>query len=197
MPILVAIPYHENKRYCLNELFDWIKLADLPDTEVLMRFHRGVYGEKNAVKTQREFFRQEAIRLGASHLFFVGVDTIPSLDILPKLLARNVDVVGGVYYGRSGAENGLADGAVAWKHKTEGFNKRSNLEKMTGLVEVDGMGCDCLLLSKAAYESVNWMDWQQNDDDYPLFDKLKEKGCKIWLDTEVVCRHYYDVSKYN
>ena len=196
MLILIAIPYHEQKRYCLNELFDWIRDADLSGSEILIRFHRGSYGEKDAVKKQREFFRQQAEKLGVDYLFFVGADTIPPLDVLPKLLARNVDVVGGVYYGRQGASNGNELTAVAWKHNQPEFNKRKNLEQLKGLVEVDGMGCDCLLLSKAVL-NTSWLDWPQTDDDYPFFDKLKEKGCKIWLDTEVVCKHYFDKDKYN
>jgi hypothetical protein len=178
-------------------LFDWVRDADLKDASVMMRFHRGVYGEKNAVKNQRENLRRHALVMQYDYLFFVGADTIPPLDVLPKLLSRNVDVVGGVYYGRTESENGLNFKAVAWRHKEPNFALRENLEKRTDLVEVDGMGCDCLLLSKKAFKSVSWLDWPQNDDDYPIYDKLKEQGFKIWLDTEIVCKHFYSLGKYN
>jgi hypothetical protein len=118
------------------------------------------------------------------------------LDVLPRLLAHNVDVVGGVYYGRTNSGNGDEQTAVVWKHKTD-FNKRKNLEQLTGLQEVDGMGMDCVLFSRAVLESFSFLDHVQNDDDYPIYDKLKEKNCKIWLDTSVVCRHYYSKDKYN
>lgn len=103
--ILVFIPYHANKRYCIEHVLDWLEQADLPDTEVLMRWHRGTFGEPGAVKAQREFARQEALRLGATHLFFVGADTIPPLDALPKLLAHNLPLVSGRYYGRHEGSN--------------------------------------------------------------------------------------------
>ena len=197
MEILIAVPYHEQKRYCLNELYDWIKDADLKDCEVVIRFHKGTYGEKDAVKKQREFFRRLAIYRDADYLFFMGADTIPPLDVIPKLLARNEAVVGGVYYGRTESTNGNSQQAVAWKHKELDLTKRENLEKQTGLMEVDGMGMDCLLLSKQAYQAVSFIEWVQNDDDYPFFDKLKEKGFKIFLDTEIICKHYYSKDKYN
>lgn len=188
--ILVGIPFHDAKRYAIEPLLDWLKSADLPDCEVLIRVHRGVYGEKDAVKKQREFFRQEAIRLGATHLLFIGVDTIPPLDVLQKFLAWNVDVVGGVYYGRNQASNGNPNTAVAWVHRDSNFNKKENLSKLTGLQAVDGMGMDCVLFSRKAYESFSFFDYPTNDDDYPYYDILKEKGFTINLDCNVVCKHY-------
>lgn len=194
--ILVAIPYHEHKRYCLDHLFDWINSADLQGCEIVMRFHKGTFGEKNAVKTQREFFRQEAIRLNATHLMFVGADTVPPLDVVPRLLARAQDVVGGVYYGRHGATNGLPHTAVAWRHGTE-FNKKENLDTLVELQVVDGMGMDCVMFSRKAFEAVGFLEWTQNDDDYPYYDKLKEKGFKVFLDPTIICKHYADKEHYS
>src|SRR5581483_7589504 len=189
--ILVAIPQHDKKRYCIEPLLDWIRDANLPDTEVLMRFHRGVYGETNAVKIQREFFRQFALEYNATHFLLVGADTIPPLDVLERFLAHNVDVVGGVYYNRF--ENGKA---IAWRNGDTEFNKKENIEKLKGLQVVDGMGMDCVLFSRKAFESVSFFDWEVNDDDYPYYDRLKEKGFTIYLDPTVVCKHYMDKETY-
>ena len=197
MRTLIAIPYHSQKEYCLTELFEWINKAELPDSEILLRVHKGIYGEKDAVKNQREFFRLEAQRLNVDYLMFVGADTLPPLDVLPKLLAHNVDVVGGIYYGRPKSENGVGNTAVAWRHKDVNANKKEFLQTQTGLLEVDGMGMDCVLLSKKAFDSISFKDWIQNDDDYPYYDKLKEKGFKIFLDTSIVCKHYYQKDKFN
>lgn len=188
--ILIGIPYHKRKRYSINQLLDWIEQAELLGAEVLMRFHTGIYGEKNAVKTQREFFRKHALENGYDYLYFLGADTIPPLDILPRLLAHNKDVVGGIYYGRQCAENREPDTAVAWKHGES--NKKEDLEKQKDLIEIDGMGMDCVLFSREALEKVSWLSWEQNDDDYPYYDKLKEQGFKIYLDTSIVCEHYPD-----
>jgi hypothetical protein len=189
MPTLVAIPQHNKKRYAIGPLLDWIRDAKLPDAEVLMRFHRGVYGEINAVKKQREYFRMMAVLTDCSHLLFIGADTIPPLDVLPKLLAHNKDVVGGVYYNRFQPNR-----AIVWKNGNPEWNERGLLP--TELQEVDGMGMDCVLLSRKAFESVSFSDWDVNDDDYPYYDRLKEQGFKIYLDPQVVCKHYIDESIY-
>lgn len=183
--ILVAIPYHERKRYCLDHLFDWVDKADLKGCEVILRWHKGPFGETDAVKQQREFFRQLAVEKGASHLLFIGADTIPSLNVLPKLLAHDKDVVGAVYMGRPGADNGDPKRAVAWQHSDhdQGFLDQCSL------VKVDGMGMDCVLFSRKAFTSFTW-NYGVNDDDYPVYDTLRSQGYEIWLDPSLICKHY-------
>lgn len=195
--ILIAIPQHDKKRYCLDKLFDWLRDASLENCEVLIRYHKGEYGEKDGVKKQREFFRKFALEKDFTHLLFIGADTIPPLDVLPRFLAHNTDVVGGIYYGRRLASNGNPYTAVAWKHRTDGFNTRENLEKLSGLVEVDGMGMDCVLFTRKALESFSYLDWVVNDDDYPAYDILKEKGFTVYLDTDLVCKHYNSEDSYS
>ena len=92
--------------------------------------------------------------------------------------------------------DGDAETAVAWRHKDKHFNLKANLYFETHVQEVDGMGMDCVLFSRKAFESVSFMDWVQNDDDYPYYDKLKEKGFEIYLDPTIICKHYYAENKY-
>jgi hypothetical protein len=99
--IIVGIPYTEAKRYALDHMLDWVRDAQLPDCEVVMRFHRGPYGEKDAVKDQREFFRNIALEKGATHILNLDIDTIPPLDALPRLLAHNLPLISATYYGRA------------------------------------------------------------------------------------------------
>jgi hypothetical protein len=179
--ILLGVPYHSRKRYCLNHLFDWLEKAELPNTEVILREHRGTFGEPNAVKTQREFFRELAIQKNATHLMYVGADTIPPIDVLPRLLAHNKDVVGATYFNRHDKDH-----AIAWN--TPEWNHRNNLTD--GLHEVRGMGMDAVLFTRKAFQSFSFMDWGQSDDDYPAYDRLKKQGFKIYLDTSLICRHY-------
>ncbi len=186
--ILVAVPYHKQKQYSLDHLFDWIAQADLPNSHILLKVHTGPYGEKDAVKKQREYFRLLADRGGYSHLLFVGADTIPPLDVLPRLLAHGKDVVGGVYFGRHGATNGNPHTAVAWKHDT----KPEDLPKQFdgSLITVDGMGMDCVLFSRTAFTHMSFMNYEVTDDDYPVYDHLKTNGFQIYLDTSLICKHY-------
>lgn len=194
--ILIGIPYHKEKEYCLEPLFKWIAEANLKDCEVIMRVHHGNFGEKDAVKTQREFFRQLAIQKDATHLMFVGADTIPPLDVVQQLLASNKDVVGGVYYGRNQKIIGENDTAVAWRDGETHFNTRANLESKTDLLEVTGMGMDCVLFTRKAFTAVSFMDWFVSDDDYPYYNRLKQIQISTNLNPLVVCKHYYAKDKY-
>lgn len=190
---LVFVPYHEKKRYALNHVFDWVERAELPDCEIILRWHKGTYGEKDAVKKQREFARQLAADKNADYLLFIGADTIPPLDVLPRLLAHNKPVVGGIYYGRKHATNGNPKAAVAWKHDDDAQNWLSQ----EGLVELDGMGMDCVLFSREAFTSFSFDDWKVNDDDYPAYDLLRAKGFPCLMDATIVCRHYNTETEYS
>lgn len=196
--VLVAIPYHTKKRYCLSELFNFIDSITYKNKEVVVRFDPNVYGSKDACKLQREYFRKMAIEKGFDYLYFLGADTIPCPDIIEKLLVHEVDVVGGVYWGRAHADNGNTNKAVAWRHdlplekQKSLFNGEMMIDKdYPSLIPVDGMGMDCVLFSRKALESFSFLDWEQNDDDYPAYDILKSKGFKVWLDTKIQCKHYY------
>lgn len=186
--ILVGIPYHEEKRYCLNHLLNAISSLQSNYTfDVVMRWDREAYGNKDNVKKQREFFRTLTISNNYSHLYFLGADTIPPSDVLDKLIETKKDIVGGVYYNRYQPER-----AIAW---INGDESQQFLKKKR-LVEVDGMGMDCVLISRKVLEKISFIDWQVNDDDYPFYDKAKSLGYKIYLHTGVVCRHYITSKKY-
>ena len=114
--VLIAIPYHSSKRYCLDKTFDATEALTYPNKEILLRVDPCEYGSENAVKKQREFFRQYALDHGFDYLYFMGCDTIPPEGVIETLLAHGKDIVGGVYWGRHNASNGTPEGAVAWIH---------------------------------------------------------------------------------
>lgn len=188
--ILVAIPYHPAKNYCLAQTFEAANHLSYHNKEVVLRFDPMIYGSKDAVKKQREFFRLLAIEKGFDYLYFLGCDTIPPDDVLERLLARKKDIVGGVYWGRHNAENGNTNSAVAWIHDAP--IKEANEKFLSGeLVSVDGMGMDAVLFSREVFEKISFLSWEQNDDDYPFYDKAKALGYGVFLDTTVQCKHYF------
>lgn len=184
--VLVGLPYHKAKRYALNHLLDWLETADLPDTEVVMRWHIGEYGEDNAVKKQREFFRKLAIEKNASHLLFIDVDTIPPLDLLPKLLAHKKDIVGALYNSRT-----QADTPLAWRDTATPYDFIGTKT----LAEVDGMGAGAVLFNRNVLDKFDY-GYGGNQDDWPVFRRLKEQGYNTYVDTSIVCRHYIDETTY-
>lgn len=179
--ILVGIPYHPAKAYALTHIFDWIEHQTHEDVEIILRADTGVYGRPDAVKQQFEFFRQEAILQAADHLYIMEADTIPPYDVLNKLLAHDKDVVGALYYYRDEAAP-----AVAWP--------KENIT--TGLCIVDGMGTGAVLISAKALREFSFFEWPQPDADYPMYDRLRAKGYTMYLDADIICKHYIDEENY-
>lgn len=188
--ILVAIPYSYKKQYCLAQTFEAAQHLTYPNKEIVLRFDPNPYGSKDACKKQREFFRLMAIEKGFDYLYFLGCDTIPPDDVIERLLAHGKHISGGVYWGRAHAENGNTNSPVAWIHDITPPERNSKC--LSGdVITVDGMGMDCVLFSREVLEKISFLSWEQNDDDYPFYDKAKALGYKVYLDTTIQCRHYY------
>lgn len=205
--VLVAIPYHSSKRYCLAKMFDAIESLTYQNKEIVMRVDPQEYGSENAVKNQREFFRKLALDKGFDYLYFMGCDTIPPADVIEQLLKqievskiltpkKEIKIIGGVYWGRHNAENGDPGKAVAWIHEMSQEDQSELFNTPNRLVHVDGMGMDAVLIHREVLEKISWLDWFQNDDDYPFYDKAQELGYCVLIDTNVQCLHYFNADDY-
>lgn len=202
--ILVGIPHHTQKNYCIETAMNAANDLTYANKEVVLRLDPLEFGSQDAVKKQREFFRNMALNYDFDYLFFMGVDTIPPEDVLERLLNKcetndeGIDkrIVGGVYWGRHDASNGKPEGAVAWIHAASQEQQTELFSDMDQLVEVDGMGMDCVLIPRSALKNISWMNWLQNDDDYPFYDKARELGYKVLVDTGVQCKHYFTKNDY-
>lgn len=184
MKILIAIPYHARKRYALPHLLDWLEAADLTCAEILMRWHIGEFGGKDAVKKQREFFRLHALEHDFTHLYFMDADTIPPLDTLQRLYSHGKDIAGALYNSRN---HGNHLTPLAWRDTPDphGF-----LREPEGLHEVDGMGMGAVLFSKQALKQFSFTEYEHNSDDWPVYRILKQKEYPAFVDTSLKCKHY-------
>jgi hypothetical protein len=187
--VLVGIPYHPNKRYCLTELYDWIDNQTYKDVEIILRVHLGKFGEPDAVKTQREFFRKIALSHNHDYFYSMGADTIPPLDVLERLLAHKRNVVGALYNQRKDTDK---PNPIAWRKA----DPEKKFMQEDGLIKVDGMGMDAVLFSQKAFSNFSYMDWGSPDDDFPVYDHLNYSGFNIWLDKSIVCKHYISKDKF-
>ncbi len=193
--ILVAIPYHEKKRYALSRVMNAVKELTYHNIEVIMRWDIGVYGGKDNVKIQREMFRNMALTRNFDYLYFLGADTLPPPDVLERLLNSNKKIIGGVYWGRHEAENSVPDGAVAWIHNKTPQEQREIFLK-DHIIDVNGMGMDAVLFHRSVLQNISWLSWPQNDDDYPYYDRARELGIKTYIDTGIQCKHYFSEDGY-
>lgn len=131
-------------------------------------------------------------------LFFLDSDVIPPRDAVPRLLARNLPIVSGLYCRRS-PPHGLP---VAIK------NGNWLQQYMPGsLVEVDLVGAGCLLIHRTVLEKLPpqqpgraWFNWKVDlrehlpegeglSEDFTFCLWARKHGYKVILDTGVVCRH--------
>jgi hypothetical protein len=199
--ILVAVPYHSAKRYCLNQLFDSLNSLTYPNKEIIIRHDPCEYGSKNAVKKQREFMRILALEKGFDYLYFLGADTLPPADVLERLLktaiANDIKIIGGVYWGRHNAENGDPGKAVAWIHDMSQEEQTKIFNTPNTLLKVDGQGMDAILIHREVLEKISWLQWEQNDDDYPFYDLAKAAGYACWIDTGIQCKHFFKTNAYS
>lgn len=180
--ILIGIPFHPKKTYAIQHILDWVERQPYKNVEVIMRWHLGTFGERDAVKKQREFFRSMAEEKDFDYFYSMGADTVPPLDTLERLLAAKKDVVGALYRQRKDH----TPLPIAW---VNGDAEKHFLEP-GGVVEVSGMGMDAVLLSRKAFTSFTYMDWPTIDDDGPAYAALRANGFKVYLDTDLECRHY-------
>lgn len=198
--VLVAAPYHKAKDYCLPQFFAAANALTYQNKEIVLRVDPCEYGSDNAVKKQREFFRNLCLAGDFEYLYFMGIDTIPPEGVLERLLAtaqaNDIKVIGGVYWGRHNAENGTPEGAVAWIHELSQEEQTKVFSTTGTLIEVDGQGMDCVLIHRSILEKISWLDWEQNDDDYPFYDKCKALGHKVFIDTSIQCKHYFKSTGY-
>jgi cellulose synthase/poly-beta-1,6-N-acetylglucosamine synthase-like glycosyltransferase len=197
--VLVAVPYHRKKDYCLPELLESLHQLDYPKDkmDIVLRMHTAEYGEIDAVKKQRQFFAELALSGGYDYLFFHGADTIPPPDAIKRLMLHGKDIVSGVYFGRAGAENGRTNTAVAWKHTIAPEVLGERLAKANEEpFAIDGFGMDCILIKRKVLEKVDWTMWKVNDDDYPFCDLAKSKGFNLLIDPQVQCKHYFEKGGY-
>lgn len=196
--VLVAVPYHPSKAYCLDKLFISLNRLTYPNKEIVIRQDTGEYGRKNAVKEQREFFRQLALQNNFDYLYFHGADTIPPADVIERLLSPNYPIVGGVYWTRAKADTCHAIASI------EGCETE---EKDMVLMPCDNdpypyeevtiSGLDCMLIRKDVLDRVGWLGWAVTDDDWPYCGILRNLGYSILLDRTVQCEHWQDQCGYS
>lgn len=201
--ILIAVPYHEHKRYCLNQLYDSLhRLSEFTQqagfyVEVVVRHDPHEFGATNNVKKQREFFRQLALEKDFDYLFFHGADTIPSVDAICKMIALDREIVSGVYWQRGKHK---AMNAIAWLDDVDQEMKNELLKRPfdnDSHIKAAGFGLDCVLIHRTVLQQISWFDWDVNDDDYPFCDKAKDLGFDLIIDPSIQCQHWDTKNSYS
>jgi len=134
-----------------------------------------------------------AIHNGCSHILFLDSDMTFPKDIISRLLKHDVDIVGGLYVNRHSPTT-----VCAFKKVKGNVYKNISSKDFTGLVEIDGIGTGALLIKTEIFDKLKKPYFRYGYDkeldkmitEDMVFCKLaKEKGYKIYCDTDVRCGH--------
>lgn len=151
---------------------------------------------------------------GFGYLFFLDSDTIPPLDIVPKLIATGRDLVGGFYRQRGLPFAPVA--AMAVRDPASGTVLRGPLPTYNpgDILPVDFLPTGATLMSRRVIEALlqaypTPFEWgydivpkkdqlgqplPQFSEDYIMSIRAKALGFQPWLHTGIICRHEFMVS---
>ncbi len=165
-----------------------------------------VDSDARPIDIKRERFARRAIREGFSHLWMVDDDVYPPQDALERMLAADKDVVSGLVLNRVPPftpslfriEREEVDGELMW---TCDANPIRNWPE-DALVEVDAVGCSCLLIKTSALRRVSEPRFvftlgrteahgfeEGMGEDFFASLRFKNSGLRIYCDTGVRCSH--------
>jgi hypothetical protein len=150
---------------------------------------------------------QQALQYGFSHVFFLDSDVVPPRDAVPRLLARDADIVSGVYCRRSPPH-----GIPVMLKNGDWVRELPDPKSQDPMLEVDVVGAGCLLIKRGVLEKFfanpdprrpekPVFDWrvdaqhlfppgQALSEDFTMCMRAKTQfGYKVLVDTSVRCRH--------
>lgn len=188
--ILVAVTHTGSTVTGLEaKLSKWIYESDYK-AELFFSRENPTYSNRNKVCKYFKNFTKH------THLLFIDSDTVP-FDNPLDLVKHNLDIVAGVY--------------PRWKEtiyewlamirKPDGKYEQLPKEKRKGLVECDGIGAGCLMMSRKVLEEFDdpFADKVRKDGtrsighDFYFCERAKKKGYKVYVDWNVLCDHVKEV----
>jgi hypothetical protein len=144
---------------------------------------------------------QHALEKGFTWLFFLDDDVVPPPDVLPKLISKGRDIIGGLYYRR--AEPIVPVMLVDTKPKPSFITQF----QVGSLVEVDLIGAGCMLVHRRVLEAMppprfEWLidydgvlnkkfipEEDRCSEDFAFCRRAKKLGFSVCVDTSVQCSH--------
>lgn len=140
-------------------------------------------------------------RYKTDYLFMLDSDVQPPPDVVDRLIAYDLPIVGGFYHKKEAFEVKDTDGRISyiarpvvydWKEEKDGkywFTCRINEGK--GLEKVSGIGAGCLMMRRDLAEKLGPRpyDMQSGGEDLVLCKKIMDLGYDIMLDWSIACAH--------
>jgi len=132
-----------------------------------------------------------------THIWYVDADVAPPPHALGRLLALNVPLASGVFWGRLG--NGGRGVPYVFQKYLEGHGYGVHFLRRTfsGVIEADFVGAGCLLVREDLFQRVSWRHWKVDADEtfwsedaYYCFDAERAGFGKVKVDSGITCKHH-------
>lgn len=149
---------------------------------------------RSFIHTARNYFAEKAIQLGFDYIWWVDDDCLlpDNLDILPKLLSHDKDIVITPYFLRKAPHSpGVLRASDFRRPETYRNLRRDELHQ--GLIEVDGGGTHCMLTKVSLFKEMPrpyfaLPEFGGTEDMYMCL-KAKEMGRKVYCDSDIEAGH--------
>ena len=200
MRIGIGIPVYQS--FAPQVAFDYMRMfynfgRRYPDHEffLLTRIKSEQFRARNAIV-------ETALRFGMDYLLFLDDDHVinwretpehSQYDFLEKLLNHKKDIVGCLYYHRTGEYRPvLMKETGEWQ-----YTFLTDAEITGGLQEVDVQGGGCMLINMQIFDKITppYFEPEQKSEgknlgtDIQLCRKAKQNGFRVWCDTSIVIGH--------
>ena len=139
----------------------------------------------------RNLIADWVIKGGYDYLFSVDSDVTFDNQVLQKFINHDVDVVSGIYRQRKDEQilevYGEHGGNLSWADISD-----------KKLLKIGGCGFGCVLVKREVFEGVGQPAFEYHvaldhkdtiSEDWDFCAKARDKGFKVWADTDVVCGH--------
>ena len=147
------------------------------------------------VATARNKCVEQALTLGADYLFFLGSDVLCPPDTISKMLARDKDIVTGIYWTKAWPTrpyiwrgDGMAGPYMDWK-----FGE---------FFKIQYCGVDATMIKADVFKNLSepWFstDWNYDDqvgpqgsttEDFYFYEKAAQAGYEFWCDSSIQAIH--------
>jgi glycosyltransferase involved in cell wall biosynthesis/SAM-dependent methyltransferase len=143
---------------------------------------------------------EKALSMNSKWLMFVDSDVFIPEDCINRLMSHNKDIVTGIYWMKTQPPQPVV-------YKRIGDGPIWDIEPKDELEEIGGAGLGCCLIKldvfrKFKEKGIDFFrqDWihEKNGrriqvsvgEDHWFFEKARELGFKVWMDSNVLCDHY-------
>ncbi|MEM3609337.1 MAG: glycosyltransferase [Candidatus Anstonellales archaeon] len=183
--VMIGVGICPRTKYARDLFMEWVSRQTYPNIELYIDENRG---EENA-RASRQRIRDQFLKSNCQYLLFCDVDTIPPDDAINKLISHKKDIVSGITVAR------LDPNVLAFWKNNYTQEQKKELIKNKELIEIDGAGLYCVLISRPVLELILF-DWNSIVDDVEFYTRAKMAGYQIYLDPSVSCKHYRDNKNY-